>query len=245
MQIVQSRGVAYTVLRPVGTLSVTTAPVVRRALGKALADGLPVLVDLRGLSVGEPGAVAVFARALHAAGGWPGAALVLFGPDAPTERLLSAASVPASVPVVGGLAAALDRADHRPEVVRRSVPLGGGEAAVDTARSAVREVCGAWGLRPTCRESAVVVTAELVANAVVHAGGPRSLGVEHNGRRLWLRVRDGSTTVPRRRPAALDGVGTHGIDVVEHVAAGWGVTPYPGGKTVWAWLPATVTAPAT
>jgi anti-anti-sigma regulatory factor len=244
MQIMRSRTAGHTVLRPVGALSVATAPRIRLALAKALAEGDPVVVDLGGFTVDEPAAVAVFTHALQTAGGWPGASLVLFGADALTARALTIVSIPVSVPLVDDLPAALVRAARRPDVIRRSVALGPDVAAVDTARRSVRDVCDAWTLRAVSRESAVVVVAELVANAVAHAGGPTTLGLEHNGRRLWLRVRDPAPALPHRQPAPLGGVGTRGLDVVERVASGWGTTPHPEGKTVWAWLRATPAPPA-
>ena len=103
-------------LRPVGALSVTTAPRIRRAVGKALSDGIPVAVDLGRLGVTDAGAVTVFPAALQAAGGRLAASLVLYAADAATARTLAAASVPSYVPLVDGLHAALARAARRPEV---------------------------------------------------------------------------------------------------------------------------------
>ena len=168
-------------LRPVGALSVTTAPRIRRAVGKALSDGIPVAVDLGRLGVTDAGAVTVFPAALQAAGGRLAASLVLYAADAATARTLAAASVPSYVPLVDDLHAALARAARRPEVVRRSVALGQEAAAVAAFRTAVREVSNAWALRAVTRELAVVVAAELVANAVAHAGGRRRWGSSTTG----------------------------------------------------------------
>jgi hypothetical protein len=239
MEIASIQVAGHTVLRPVGALSVATASQVRRVLGKALTDGRPVVVDLGRLTVAEPGTVTVFVAALHGAGGWPAASLVLYAADAATARKLATSSVPSCVPLVDDLPAALARTARRPEVVRRSFPLAAHAAVDAVARTAVREACDDWTLRPVIREVAVVVAAELVTNAVAHAGGPTALAVEHNGRRLRLRVRDRTSAPPARLPAPHTGVGTHGLDVVDRLTSGWGTTPHADGKTVWAWLPAT------
>ena len=73
-----------------GELSPRSAGLVSGAVAKALADPGRVLVDVSGLRVTWPPAVQVFPSVLAGAGGWPGARLVLFGPDAGLARSLAA-----------------------------------------------------------------------------------------------------------------------------------------------------------
>lgn len=90
-------------------------------------------------------------------------------------------------------------------------------------------------------QTAALVIAELVANAVTHGRIP--------GRdfELRLELRDGTLHVAvadargERRPhvrQSTDGEGGNGLRLIEALAAKWGVEDRPPGKTVWAELAA-------
>jgi anti-sigma regulatory factor (Ser/Thr protein kinase) len=116
---------------------------------------------------------------------------------------------------------------------RLDLPLG--DHAPRAARSAVAAVLTAWGHadRDTL-EAAVLVTSELVTNAVLHGGGCLGLHVESHDGRVVLSVTDGSAVVPERRPP--DARGGRGLAIIERLCTRWGVHDHEGGKRVWAEL---------
>ncbi|ROR38070.1 ATP-binding protein [Kitasatospora cineracea] len=88
------------------------------------------------------------------------------------------------------------------------------------------------------REDVLLVACELLANACDHTPGPTGLDVDLDGGRLTVAVTDAAVTRPVPRPWNPGQPHGHGLHVVERVSAEWGVSPFPGGKTVWAALPA-------
>lgn len=114
-----------------------------------------------------------------------------------------------------------------------------GPAAVRAARGAVRRVLSSWGLRDEDWLSrAELVVAELVANAVCHAGGCRSVDVQaHQDHVIVVGVVDNSTVLPQRRDADPTDEGGRGLALVELLTVRWGVHSHDGGKRVWAQLP--------
>ncbi|MEV8100460.1 ATP-binding protein [Kitasatospora sp. NPDC085879] len=99
-----------------------------------------------------------------------------------------------------------------------------------------------WHLPSTAHQTAadaVLVAAELLANATDHAGHPLTLQLQRSPGRLRIAVTDPSPTPPRlvepHRPQTPHG---HGLVVVDRITTHWGCTPDGnGGKTVWADLP--------
>ncbi|WP_405009255.1 ATP-binding protein [Kitasatospora sp. NBC_01539] len=112
----------------------------------------------------------------------------------------------------------------------------GGATPVGDGVAAVRRALADWHLDVSGEavDDAALVAAELVGNAVRHAGGPRQLDLEHRGNRLTIAVTDSSRARPRPRPHQADGVGGHGLFVVDRLAVRWGHDPQEQGKTVWA-----------
>ncbi|MGW7822979.1 ATP-binding protein [Streptomyces puniciscabiei] len=115
-------------------------------------------------------------------------------------------------------------------------------AAVGTARRVVRDLLTAWGVPGGARDDAVLVTSELVTNALVHAAGER-IACRLHGTADQLRIevedQDGGPTRPAaRRPGADDQHG-RGLFLVDALCRDWGVTPVPGrrARVVWAELP--------
>jgi anti-sigma regulatory factor (Ser/Thr protein kinase) len=101
---------------------------------------------------------------------------------------------------------------------------------------------------------ALLVTTELVSNAVRHGAAPIVLLLRAHGRQLLVEVTDcGGGRVQTRPPHAAPDVseGGFGLALVAHVATEWGVRPHGSRcKTVWARLtaepaPLASAAPAT
>ncbi|MFD8594195.1 ATP-binding protein [Kitasatospora sp. NPDC059646] len=102
------------------------------------------------------------------------------------------------------------------------------------ARRLVLSVLGAWKLHQLL-EAGELLTGELVANAVVHAGG-RMIGLRVVRRPGWLRVevRDSSRALPCLIVAPEIGYQNgHGLRVVDAIADRWGAELLPRGKGVW------------
>ncbi|MEV6206220.1 ATP-binding protein [Kitasatospora sp. NPDC051914] len=87
-------------------------------------------------------------------------------------------------------------------------------------------------------DDVLLVAAELLANAVDHAGGPvvMDLRLAPRARRMRIEVADASPARPRIRPARPEEPHHRGLRIVDHIAAAWGSRPDGTGKTVWAAL---------
>ena len=90
-------------------------------------------------------------------------------------------------------------------------------------------LAGAPAAHADAVDDAVLITTELVTNAIVHAGTTFHVVVELQGRLLRIAVVDGCTRPPRRRTDR--GLG---LRIVTRTALRWGWREYDTGKTVWA-----------
>ncbi|MBV9593869.1 MAG: ATP-binding protein [Actinobacteria bacterium] len=99
----------------------------------------------------------------------------------------------------------------------------------------------AAGLASTVIDDAVLIAAELVANAVRHGGvassGSITVSWEYDASSVTVRVTDGGGIGrPIVRHPKPDQTSGRGLGIVEALAAGWGVDNGPGTTTVWASL---------
>jgi anti-sigma regulatory factor (Ser/Thr protein kinase) len=119
---------------------------------------------------------------------------------------------------------------------------------VGTARRVLRDVLAAWGLPGDALDDAVLVTSELVTNALVHAAGERIVcRLRDAGDRVRVEVEDqnrGQARPVPRRPGPDDQNG-RGLFLVDVLSVDWGVTVVPGrtARVVWAELTATGARP--
>jgi anti-sigma regulatory factor (Ser/Thr protein kinase) len=106
-------------------------------------------------------------------------------------------------------------------------------SSVATARSFVRETLARFDL--DARDVALLLTSELVTNAILHARTPVRLGVLVDGSRALVCVADRLAETPTLSPRAHseDRRGGRGLALVDNLADTWGTTTYSGGKTVW------------
>lgn len=112
---------------------------------------------------------------------------------------------------------------------------------VGAARRFAMDTVGQWGLE---HEDVVLVTSELAANAVVHAGTPFTVALILDGHRITIEVADQDPRLPEFAPDSVLAQGGRGLLIVDRLARAWGARPGPVvGKVVWAEFDAQV-APA-
>ncbi len=105
---------------------------------------------------------------------------------------------------------------------------------VAAIRQAVGAQLSAAGFRARPVSDAMVMTCELVANALVHAGPQAEVSVEVCGDGARVEVRDVSSEWPVVRPADPTRIGGNGLRIVEALSDKWGAYRHTsGGKSVW------------
>ncbi|MGH8905881.1 MAG: ATP-binding protein [Egibacteraceae bacterium] len=108
----------------------------------------------------------------------------------------------------------------------------GGPADIGTARHLIAGQLDGIVAWETC-QLAVLLTSEIVTNAVVHAGSVFVLRLTVRPDTIRIDVRDRSTHLPHlRHPAASEEHG-RGLHLVHAFASRWGCEPAASGKSVW------------
>ena len=229
-----------TVVELSGMLDLTTVAGVRGTLAKCVAEcPVAVIVDVRGLEIGSPVALTVFAAAARQHLALPAVAILLCTGPRTLVGPLARASVDA-VPVFDSFPAAWAGAATTTSAGRRvRMALTADLAAPRAARDRVVAVCAEWHVTNVVNEARLIVS-ELVTNAVEHAGSDVWAEYQVRGPFLHLRVRDGSRAVPRVGPS-LDAEPVHrprgrGLRLVDLYSTAWGYVLAPDGKVVWATL---------
>jgi anti-sigma regulatory factor (Ser/Thr protein kinase) len=130
--------------------------------------------------------------------------------------------------------------DENPFTAGVELPLSNEAAA--QARRYVRDVLRTWQCADDLLYDILLVTSELVTNAVRHGGRRCHLHLEKTPEHLRIEVSDGSAVLPQPREDADEG--GRGLAIVDAVAGGWGVSERDDGKSVWAkWPLAAPSAP--
>jgi len=109
--------------------------------------------------------------------------------------------------------------------------------SVKAARRLVRSCLRGWGHEGQT-DTAVLLTSEVVTNAVLHGGphGPDAelyVDVDVSPRRVRVAVSDLGGGVPVAGDASTDAVSGRGILMVEAMASAWGMRRNGAGKSVW------------
>ena len=113
--------------------------------------------------------------------------------------------------------------------------LKGEKLDARTARRAVMQVVGDNGSIQFVRD-AILLTSELVSNAVIHTeqGCAVTVAFDRSEQRLRVEVADSSEELPTMASRSDRGrIGGLGLVLVEDVATRWGTTPTATGKTTW------------
>ncbi|MFJ9775720.1 ATP-binding protein [Kitasatospora sp. NPDC101157] len=114
----------------------------------------------------------------------------------------------------------------------RRLRLLGVPGQVTRGREFARRALDDWHARDG--DDILLVVSELLANAVLHAGGAHELLLHATPTRLRIEVRDGSPDSPRARAPHRPGLpGGHGLHIVEKLADRWGTEAHSDGKSVW------------
>lgn len=230
-------GSPVAVVTVTGDLDLAGTSVLRGAIMKCLAaQPQAVVIDANGLVVTDDIHLTTFAAAARSAAAWPSVPVMLCAPP-PTLAAVRRLGIDRHVVVCSSVD------DGRRRAARRTLPprVSGSYAplpeSVPRARAFVVDACHAWQL-PDTAPVAEMVTAELVSNAVRHAGTRLDLVVSRTTRHVTIAVRDGCP-----EPARLvgpDSTAPHGrgLILVDTLASHWGCTPTADGKVTWAAVPA-------
>jgi anti-sigma regulatory factor (Ser/Thr protein kinase)/anti-anti-sigma regulatory factor len=240
MEIQHSMRDGCLVLSFTGSIDLLSVSAVQRTLLKDLSqEPYALICELSGVSHLDPVCAGVFATvANHPSSRWPTTSFLLCDAQPPVAAILGRLRTPQFLPLYASLEQALDTAVDRPPYLRDELRLAPTPTAAAVARAHVRELLNYWQLAlpdTTVVERAVLVTNELVTNAVVHAHTELRLRLELRGDWLHIAVRDNNprllrlVTVPD--PEAEGG---RGLWLIEQLARAWGVQPQSdGGKVVW------------
>lgn len=221
-----------------GEITPLSSQVARTALLDALAaEPTSVIIDLSGVTAVDDVALTVFPAMAETAAQWPGAPVLLSGPEPQVAEALRRMAVTSQLDVHPTLRAAVDVAVKEPVPQRVHARLEPTVDAPRIARDLAEDACWEWGV-PEAATPVKIVSSELVTNAVRHAGTVVDLTVslrDHgNGHGVRVSVRDGTPELARMQtPTESDDHG-RGLLIVDSLATAWGNVPLAKGKTVWA-----------
>jgi anti-sigma regulatory factor (Ser/Thr protein kinase) len=220
-----------------GELRLSDTTQLRESLLKCLAEQPDaLLVELSGMRVGQPPALAAFTAVRRQATRWPGTPILLCEPSPATREMLSARAFH-RLPVFDSRDAAFAHLHGErltmPSISEELLPVSGSSRH---ARDVTTDACLRWDLQDLIAPASVVVT-ELVANVVDHARTMMMLGLSLRPRHLSIAVRDGSADPPAAgAPVHPEAKRGRGLLLVSELADSWGHLPSRNGKVVWAAL---------
>ncbi|WP_073756773.1 ATP-binding protein [Streptomyces sp. CB03234] len=123
------------------------------------------------------------------------------------------------------------------EAHQLSLSVSGTPLAAAEARRQIAGEIRSWDtdIDSDALHSAELVTGELIANAVQHAGhGPVSVTAQLNGTALRIEVCDSSGELPSPGLPGMHDECGRGLFIVAALADRFGVEPTPSGKCSWA-----------
>ncbi len=122
---------------------------------------------------------------------------------------------------------------HPPAQRERHFPLPPGPAAAAAARSQVRAAIYAWNV-PVDLPVAVLLTSELVTNAIAHERGQSvQVTISCDGGCLRVDVHDTASAVPVLADAPAEAEAGRGLMLVASLSADWGYYWTHRGKAVY------------
>jgi hypothetical protein len=230
------------VLAVSGTLELSDTPVLMSALTQGIqASPLQaVICDIRGLVAPTSDALLmVFPAALRRGGGWPDSSLLLAAPRPDLADQLRRLHMWRFVPVHPTLEAAMTAAALPREPIHQHFRFPPDTAGLRAARAAAGDL---WPARVRLggddfAEAVLLITNELVSNAITHVAEPFTLSFAQSRERALIAVTDPSRNEPILRPKRAASTTGRGLQIIAGLSHDWGVRlVHPRGKTVWASL---------
>ncbi len=100
-------------------------------------------------------------------------------------------------------------------------------------RRFVRQHLEEWAVGSDCVETILLLTSEVITNALHHAAPPLDLTLTHGTFGVNVDVTDSSRILPEVRHADDDHEGGRGLWLVAALATAWGLTVSAERKSVW------------
>jgi DNA-binding NarL/FixJ family response regulator len=139
---------------------------------------------------------------------------------------------PAELATIAGMVGAVEAV-----LFQASTSLSNDPRSAGDARRFVAGTLQSWELG-SLADTVMLLTSELVSNAVLYAGSDVDVVVRLTGSLARVEVTDRSDLVPAARHAATSDDSGRGLALVQALARRWGTSRQPGGgKTVWFEVP--------
>jgi anti-sigma regulatory factor (Ser/Thr protein kinase) len=116
---------------------------------------------------------------------------------------------------------------------RQFLTLAPEPAAVRKARRFVAAQCKDHDVGSEATDVAVLLTSELVTNAVTHGRSDARLAVTVTPRAVLVEVGDDNSRHPRLQNLDRDALDGRGLRILDGLATRWGVREESLGKVVW------------
>ncbi|CAM3957887.1 hypothetical protein KIPE111705_33440 [Kibdelosporangium persicum] len=225
------------IAHPVGTLDVTTYPVLRDTLLKHAAeqpDGL--VVELDELTMPIAPTLSVFSLVSMRVADWPGLPFMLVATGQEKRCMLAASTISRFVTVHDSVDTAVSAMAKPPIRQRAIMELPPSPMSTRRARYFVRMNCTRWRVDELITDAMTVATA-FVENTLSHTSSAAFLRLEMRQGMLTIAVTDDDPRPAVLHERAEGGVSPSGLLLVSGITKVWGCTPaMTGGKTVWAVL---------
>jgi len=120
--------------------------------------------------------------------------------------------------------------------VARTIELEPRPASASQARKAVKRALR--NVDPALRDVGVLLTSELVTNALLYARGSISLRIDETDGGYRISVGDAAPSPVEPRQVGLEATSGRGLTLVDRLSGSWGVDVHePEGKEVWFEVP--------
>ena len=106
-------------------------------------------------------------------------------------------------------------------------------SSVRRARAFVRHHCDDGGVDDDASDTVTLLTSETVTNAFIHGRSEARLRVQVRPDAVRIEVGDDNSRHPQRIERQDDALDGRGLDILDRLAARWGVDDDVAGKVVW------------